>query len=102
MNGMFSYRFAKLDENGMPMFYDKNGNVLGVNSEEIVNYPYDVENLKYEGTRDPMLSGGLNTRITYKNLSLSMLFAFGLKNVVRLPSRAYVSAPGQMRMLTAV
>lgn len=94
VNGMFSYRFAKLDENGMPMFYDKNGNVLGVNSEEIVNYPYDVENLKYEGTRDPMLSGGLNTRITYKNLSLSMLFAFGLKNVVRLPSRAYVSAPG--------
>lgn len=93
VNGMFSYRFAKLDGKGMPMFYDKDGNVLGVDSDEIVNFPYDIENLKYEGTRDPMLSGGLNTRVAYKNVSLSMLFVFGLKNVVRLPSRAYVSAP---------
>ena len=93
VNGMFSYRFAKLDGKGMPMFYDKDGNVLGVDSDEIVNFPYDIENLKYEGTRDPMLSGGLNTRVAYKNVSLSMSFAFGLKNVVRLPSRAYVSAP---------
>ena len=93
VNGMFSYRFAKLDGKGMPMFYDKDGNVLGVDSDEIVNFPYDIENLKYEGTRDPMLSGGLNTRVAYKNVSLSMLFAFGLKNVVRLPSRAYVSVP---------
>ena len=93
VNGMFSYRFAKLDDKGMPMFYDKDGNVLGVDSDEIVNFPYDLENLKYEGTMDPMLSGGLNTRVSYKNVSLSMLFAFGLKNVVRLPSRAYVSAP---------
>ena len=75
------------------MFYDKDGKVLGVSSEEIVNFPYDIANLKYEGTRDPILSGGLNTRIAYKNVSLSMLFAFGLKNVVRLPARAYVTAP---------
>ena len=93
VNGMFSYRFAKLDGKGMPMFYDKDGNVLGVDSDEIVNFPYDIENLKYEGTRDPILSGGLNTRVSYKNVSLSMLFAFGLKNVVRLPSQAYTSAP---------
>mgnify|MGYP000385769709 CR=1 FL=1 len=37
INGMFSYRFAKLDDIGMPMFYDKNGNVLGVSDDEIVN-----------------------------------------------------------------
>ena len=49
---MFSYRFAKLDGKGMPMFYDKDGNVLGVDSDEIVNFPYDIENLKYEGTSD--------------------------------------------------
>lgn len=59
------------------MFYDKDGKVLGVDSEEIVNFPYDLANLKYEGTRDPMFSGGLNTRVSYKNVSLSMLFAFG-------------------------
>ena len=95
VDGMFSYRFAKLDDKGMPMFYDKDGNVLGVDSEEIVNYPYDLGNLKYEGTRDPLFSGGLNTRVSYKNVSLSMLFAFGLKNVVRLPARAYVTTPAE-------
>ena len=95
VNGMFSYRFAGLDDIGMPMFYDKNGKVLGVSSEEIVNFPYDIANLKYEGTRDPILSGGLNTRISYKNVSLSMLFAFGLKNMVRLPARAYVTNPAE-------
>ena len=95
VDGMFSYRFAKLDDKGMPMFYDKDGNVLGVDSEEIVNYPYDLCNLKYEGTRDPLFSGGLNTRVSYKNVSLSMLFAFGLKNVVRLPARAYVTTPAE-------
>ena len=31
------------------MFYDKNGNVLGVSDDEIVNYPYDIANLKYDG-----------------------------------------------------
>ena len=78
---------------GMPQFYNKEGKVVGVSDDEIVNFPYDLANLKYEGTRDPMFSGGINTRIVYKNLSLSMLFAFGLKNVVRLPARAYVTSP---------
>ena len=93
VNGMFSYRFASLDDQGMPQFYNKEGKVVGVSDDEIVNFPYDLANLKYEGTRDPMFSGGINTRIVYKNLSLSMLFAFGLKNVVRLPARAYVTSP---------
>ena len=60
-----------------------------------MNYPYYLGNLKYEGTRDPLFSGGLNTRVSYKNVSLSMLFAFGLKNVVRLPARAYVTTPAE-------
>ncbi len=93
INGMFSYRFANLDELGMPQFYNKNGDIVGVTDDEIVNFPFDLANLKYEGTRDPMITGGLNTRVVYKNISLSMLFAFGLKNVVRLPARAYTTSP---------
>ena len=52
VNGMFSYRFAKLDGKGMPMFYDKDGNVLGVDSDEIVNFPYDIENLNNSNRTD--------------------------------------------------
>lgn len=94
VNGMFSYRFAGLDDKGMPMFYDRENNAIQTSdAANIINIPNDVYNLKYEGTRDPLLSGGLNTSVRYKNLSLSMLFSFGLKNVVRLPQMAYVSSP---------
>lgn len=58
VNGMFSYRFASLDDQGMPQFYNKEGKVVGVSDDEIVNFPYDLANLKYEGTRDPMFSRG--------------------------------------------
>ena len=92
VNGMFSYPYAKLDESGIPLFYygDK---IIGVTDSDIVNFPNNVNNLKYEGTRDPILTGGLNMNLRYKRLSLSMLFAFGLKSVVRLPSVAFSSAP---------
>lgn len=94
INGMFSYWFAQLDDQGMPRFFDKNGNTIGVGDDaEIVNFSNDVENLTYEGTRDPIISGGLNLNLRYKNLSLSMLFAFGLKNKVRLPQVAYSTSP---------
>ena len=43
----------------MPMFYDKDGKVLGVSSEEIVNFPYDSANLKYEGTRGSYFVRGI-------------------------------------------
>lgn len=95
VNGMFSYRFAGLDADGMPLFYDKEGNKLGAADANIATDIYaNVENLKYEGPRDPVLTGGFNNIIRYKDFSLSFHFAFGLKNKVRLPEFAYRTAPG--------
>ncbi len=93
MNAMFSYHFAGLDEGGTPTFYAADGNIYGVDDAEFLSIPMDVAGLKYEGERDPILTGGINTNLRYKNLSLSMLFAFGLKNVVRLPQLAYDNYP---------
>ena len=94
VNGMFSYRFARLDENGIPLFYDENNNILSEDDPEIEEAVYNnIYNLKYEGTRDPILSGGFNNVIRYKDFSLSFLFSFGLKNKVRLPEFAYNSLP---------
>lgn len=91
---MFSYRFARLDENGIPLFYDENNNILSEDDPEIEEAVYNnIYNLKYEGTRDPILSGGFNNVIRYKDFSLSFLFSFGLKNKVRLPEFAYNSLP---------
>lgn len=68
VNGMFSYRFARLDENGIPLFYDENNNILSEDDPEIEEAVYNnIYNLKYEGTRDPILSGGFNNVIRYKD-----------------------------------
>ncbi len=95
VSGMFSYRFAELDHAGDPLFYDSENNKLGSKDAEIAAAVYsNVENLKYEGPRDPILTGGFNNLLRYKDFSLSFLFSFGLKNKVRLPQMAYRTAPG--------
>ena len=93
MNAMFSYRFANLDEEGFPTFYDRDGNIWGAYDAGFLNIPMDVKALKYEGERDPNITGGLSTNLRFKNLTLSMLFNFGLDNVVRLPQLAYDNYP---------
>ena len=94
VNGMFSYRFAELDADGMPLFYDQDNNKLNAGDTELPTAVFsNIENLKYEGTRDPILTGGFNNVIKYKEFTLSFLFSFGLKNVIRLPEYAYNSSP---------
>lgn len=94
VNGMFSYRFAELDVDGMPLFYDQDNNKLNAGDTELPTAVFsNIENLKYEGTRDPILTGGFNNVIKYKEFTLSFLFSFGLKNVIRLPEYAYNSSP---------
>lgn len=91
---MFSYRFAELDDNGMPLFYDKDNNKLSADDTELPTAVFsNVENLKFEGSRDPILTGGFNNVLKYKDFTLSMLFSFGFKSVIRLPEFAYTSAP---------
>ena len=91
---MFSYRFAELDADGMPLFYDQDNNKLNADDTELPTAVFsNIENLKYEGTRDPILTGGFNNVIKYKEFTLSFLFSFGLKNVIRLPEYAYNSSP---------
>ena len=94
VNGMFSYCFAELDADGMPLFYDQDNNKLNAGDTELPTAVFsNIENLKYEGTRDPILTGGFNNVIKYKEFTLSFLFSFGLKNVIRLPEYAYNSSP---------
>lgn len=46
-----------LNEDGMPLFYDVEGNKLDSSNPDIAIEVYsNVDNLKYEGTRDPVFS----------------------------------------------
>jgi hypothetical protein len=86
VNGLYSFRFAGLNSDGEPTFYDKNNNETLV----IDQFSRDLSMLKYEGPRDPVATGGLTNSLSYKNLELSVLVTYSYGNKIRLrPIFAY-------------
>ncbi|MEM6737560.1 MAG: SusC/RagA family TonB-linked outer membrane protein [Bacteroidota bacterium] len=80
--GLFSTRFAGLDAQGIPTFFNE--------SDQVVKQ-YDLqdrENLRailaYEGPTEPRGAGGLTNRFTYKNFDLSVLLSFKFDYKIRL------------------
>lgn len=80
--GLFSSRFAGLDERGIPTFFDE--------SNEVV-YFYDLQDrenltsiLKYEGPAEPRGAGGLTNIFTYGNFSLNVFLSFKFDYKIRL------------------
>ncbi|WP_170845579.1 SusC/RagA family TonB-linked outer membrane protein [Parapedobacter composti] len=78
--GLYSFRFATLDENGLPLFYTADSRL----SNSFSRYTTNLDMLKYEGSREPLGSGGLTNQFQYKNISLSFLFTFSYGNKIRL------------------
>ena len=102
LDGLFSYRFAGLDKKGMPLFYTPDNEVSegwvgSDNQAEVDRFIKEIysnpDNLQFEGSRNPVLSGGWNNILRYKDFTFSFLFTYGLKYVVRLPEMAYISSP---------
>jgi TonB-linked SusC/RagA family outer membrane protein len=80
--GLFSTRFATLDERGIPMFHDGTGEIV---------YNYDLQDrdnlrdvLKYEGSAEPRGAGGLSNIFTYKNISLNIFLSYKFDYKIRL------------------
>jgi TonB-linked SusC/RagA family outer membrane protein len=80
VRGLYSIPFAGLSDEGLPTFYDHNGN-----RTTEVNFQSDkVDHLVYEGPVDPKVSGGLGNRFTWKNLSMNVFMSYQFGNVIRL------------------
>jgi len=88
VRSIFSYRFAGLNEEGLPMVYNESGEktVGDVNFQE-------TENLKdflvYEGPSDPTFYGSFNNTLSYKSkkwgeLQFDLYITYAGGNVVRL------------------
>lgn len=80
--GIYSTKFAGLDEFGIPTFFNATG-------EEV--YAYDIQEregladiLKYEGPAEPQGGGGFTNRFTYKNFSLMVLLSYKIGYKIRL------------------
>lgn len=80
LNGLYSFRFAGLDSEGLPLFYDENGQKTTL----INRYSTDMSLLKYEGSRDPLGSGGFTNTFRYKAFSVSALLTYSYGNKIRL------------------
>ena len=84
ISALYSTRFARLNEFGIPTFFDENGNQvtdLNLQSRE------DIERvLQYEGPTQPRGSGGFNNTFSYKNWSLTANVSFKFDYKIRLTS----------------
>ncbi|WP_440120452.1 SusC/RagA family TonB-linked outer membrane protein [Tenacibaculum sp. Ill] len=82
INSMFSFQFAGLNNEGLPQFINKDGEVASVldfqNNENLTNY------LKHEGSVNPNISVGFSNNFTYKNWDLGVLITGSGGNKVRL------------------
>ena len=81
VGSLFSIPFAGLNaDTGIPMFY----NAAGEKSYDCYMQDIETDFLKYEGQIDPKYTGGLNTTLRWKSLSMNLFFTFQAGNVIRL------------------
>ncbi|WP_443936709.1 SusC/RagA family TonB-linked outer membrane protein [Pedobacter sp. MW01-1-1] len=80
VRGLYSIDFQKLDSNGTPTFIDENGEV----SKNVYMQSTNTNYLKYEGSVDPLYSGGWNNTFTYKNFDLTVFVTYQGGNKIRL------------------
>ena len=79
LTGLYSFRFAGLNERGLATYYDNAGKPVN----GFLETNRDLTNMHYEGSRDPLYSGGFTSNFTYKNLTLGLSFVFNAGHVVR-------------------
>lgn len=80
VNSLFSIPYAGLDEHGIPLFLRADGTI----GQDVYMQSTNTDFLKYEGTVDPKYTGGLNTTVRWKSLSLNLFFTYQAGNVIRL------------------
>ncbi len=80
ITGLYSFRYAGLTNNGVPLFYNEKDEKTNV----ISSYSTETDMLQYEGSREPLGSGGFTNTFRYKGLQLSALFTYSFGNKIRL------------------
>jgi TonB-linked SusC/RagA family outer membrane protein len=81
VRGLFSIDYKGLDaDTGMPTFINENGEL----STNVFIQDGNVQYLKYEGSVDPTVTGGLSNTFTYKNFSFNIFLTYQAGNKIRL------------------
>lgn len=85
VRALFSIPFVGLNEEGLPIFINENGDytITNINFQESDQEKLKA-NLKYEGPTDPPINGSLGNTFDYKNFSLNVFLTYSFGSVVRL------------------
>ena len=76
--GLWSYRWAGLNEKGMPQVYKADGTTT-TDPNQIT-----VEDIEFSGTYQPKHSGSFSTGLRYKGLQANFLFTYNFGHVFRV------------------
>ena len=79
---LFSTKFAGLSSEGIPLFFDENGE--SVKQFDLQDRSNIETILEYEGPTEPRGSGGLTNTFGYKNFTFSFLLSFKFDYKIRL------------------
>ena len=81
VRGLFSVNYQGLDPgSGMPLFINHDGNL----SSDVFLQSPNIQHLKYEGSVDPTITGGLSNIFKYKNITLNIFLTYQAGNKIRL------------------
>lgn len=82
VRALFSIPFVGLNDEGLPMFKNQNGEVT-VTDIDFQQFS-KLDFLKYEGPTDPTITGGFGNLFTYKNVRLNVFMTYSFGNKIRL------------------
>lgn len=80
--GLFSTRFAGLNSQGIPQFFNENGETVFQYDLQDRNNLNDI--LTFEGPTEPRGTGGFSNTFTYKGFTLTALLSFKFDYKIRL------------------
>jgi TonB-linked SusC/RagA family outer membrane protein len=80
---LFSLPFGGLNEDGVPMMYDGNGNLIGSTTLQLRGAD-NFEFLIAEGPKEPVFQGGFGNTFRYKNIRMNVFITYSGGNKLRL------------------
>lgn len=76
---LYSYKWAGLSKTGEPQIYDANGAIKSWSTARLT----DINAIRYVGTMDPPVYGGMMLNVGYKGFTFSPQFTFKMGHVMR-------------------
>ena len=84
VRSLFSIPFKGLNEEGIPMFLDQDGNISTTGIYFQTSDPEKLKFLKYSGSVDPTDVGSFGNIFRYKGITLNIYITYSFGNVIRL------------------